>query len=186
MRKAIKNKGKIVKAYCLGAGSAMEASLLTQGSLRIREDGTYELFSQEAKNGKGEIAYKGDYFKVDHKEDGDYPYPNSKAYFEANHRKSDRDADTYEQIPKPLEIWQAVDPVNDVISFLLERGRLTIKADDDKHYFNAFLWGTDLSAAKDATIVFYKVERDAAGMIADVDFNFVAKAEFERDYTVLG
>lgn len=56
------------------------------------------------------------------------------------------------------------------------------KITDPEHYFNAFLWGSDLSAAEDATIVFYSVSRTESGEITDVDFNFVARPQFENDY----
>ena len=62
MRYAVKSKKKIVKAYRLGAGSQMEAQLIREGAIRRREDGSYELFSQEAVNGRGEAARTGDYF----------------------------------------------------------------------------------------------------------------------------
>ena len=43
----------------------------------------------------------------------------------------------------------------------------------------------DLSAAQDATLIFYSVDRDADGTITDISFNFVAKPEFDARYTLL-
>jgi hypothetical protein len=90
--------------------------------------------------------------------------------------------DEYEQENKPLFIWQASDPLNEEIRYLLNTGKMTIKEDDYDHYFNAFLWGADLSAAKDATVIFYNIDRDEKGIITDIGFNFIAKAQFESDY----
>lgn len=180
MKKAIKNVGKTVRAYCLGAGSPMEQKMLEERKIRVRDDGIYELFSQEAKGENGESAYAGDYFKVD---SSGFPYPNKKDWFEAHHKHID--GDEYMQIPNPVDIWEADLPVCDEIQYLLSSGRLRINEADSANYFNAFLWGADLSAARDAVVVFYSVDRDADGKITDVDFNFVARDEFEKTYTVL-
>jgi hypothetical protein len=70
------------------------------------------------------------------------------------------------------------------MEYLLALGRLTLNYEDKDRFFNAFLWGADLSAAQNATIVFYDIIRDAHDTIIDISFNFVAKNEFERDYTI--
>lgn len=184
MRYAVKSKRKIVKAYCLGAGSEMEALLIQEGAIRKRTDGTYELFSQEAVNGAGETASAGDYFKVDTVDGRHYPYPNSREYFEENHIPLG--GDEYEQKSKPLAFWQSSDPMCEEIQYLLKQGKLTLKPEDPEHYFNAFLWGAQLSAAQDASVVFYSVDRDEAENITDISFNFVAAREFEEGYTVCG
>ena len=57
--------------------------------------------------------------------------------------------------------------------------------EDPEHYFNAFLWGAELSAARDAAVIFYSVDRDGTGGIADISFNFVAAKEFEESYEIL-
>ena len=62
MKYAVKNKRKIVKAYCLGEGSEVEQLLIRQERIRLLPDGAYELMSQEAKNGAGQRAVAGDYF----------------------------------------------------------------------------------------------------------------------------
>ena len=185
MRYAIKAKKKVVKAYCLGAGSDMEELLIREGAIKKRDDGTYELFSQEAvfAGGKtGEIAAAGDYFKVDTVGGRYYPYPNSKAFFEENH--THLEGDEYEQKVKPLAFWQASDPMCEEIQYLLRNQKLTLKPEDPDHYFNAFLWGTDLSAARDASVVFYSVDRDEAGEITEISFKFVAGKEFEAGYVI--
>lgn len=183
MRTAIKNKKKIVTAYQLGTGSDMEKQLIEEGGIRLREDGSYELFSQEAVNGAGELAVSGDYFKVDTVGDKHFPYPNAKDWFEENHVHLQ--GDEYEQQNKPQLIWEATDPISEEIKYLLDNGKLIIKEDDETRYYNAFLWGADLSAAKDATIVFYSIARDEKGNIVDISFNFVAKAEFEKSYSYM-
>jgi len=183
MKYAIKNKRKIVKAYPLGANHPMEAALIAEGAIRLRADGSYELFSQEAVNGSGQIACAGDYFKVDTIDGRHYPYPNARAWFQENHTHIS--GDEYEQKLKPLQIWQVGDEMPDEVRWLVDQGRLTLKPEDPAHYFNAFLWGTDESAASDATLIFHSVDRDAEGRIIDASFNFVAKREFDDCYTIL-
>lgn len=183
MRYAIKNKCKIVRAYPLGEGHPMEAALIAEGAIKVREDGTYELFSQEAVNGSGQIAQAGDYFKFDTIDGRHYPYPNSRAWFLENH--THLQADEYEQKNKPLMCWQVGDEMFDAVRWLVDTGRMVLKSEDPTHYFNAHLWGADESAASDATLIFYGVDRDEAGNITDASFNFVARPEFEASYTIL-
>ena len=111
-----------------------------------------------------------------------YPYPHSRAYFLNNHTHLERD--TYEQKAVPLAIWQGGDDPCDAIEYLLEQGKLTLNHEDEERFFNAFLWGADLSAPRDATVLFYDIFRDTSGAITDVSFNFVVKEEFERSYTL--
>ena len=183
MKRAVKSKRKIVKAYPLGAGHPMEAALIEEGAIRHLPDGSYELFSQEAVNGHGQIAQAGDYFKVDTIDGRHFPYPNDREFFLNNHIHLS--GDEYEQINKPLLIWQAGDAMSEEIRWLVDTGRLTLKPQDPSHFFNAFLWGADLSAASDATLVVYSVDRDASGAITEISFNFVARPEFEACYSIL-
>lgn len=183
MRYAVKSKKKILKAYPLGAGHPMEQALIEEGAIRLLEDGSYELFSQEAVNGTGQIAYPGDYFKVDTIDGRHYPYPNSREFFLENHTHIS--GDEYEQRMKPLLIWQRGEEMPEPLHWLLEHQRLTLNAQAPERYFNAFLWGADISAADDATLIFYSVDRDEAGSITDVSFNFVAKSAFDESYVIL-
>ena len=182
MKYAIKNKEKIAKAYCLGEGSEMEQLLIRLGRIRLLPDGGYELMSQEANNGVGQKAKAGDYFKVDDVNGVYYPYPNGREYFLNNH--THLDGDLYEHKEVALAIWQCGDSSCDVLEYLLEQGKLRLDYENEDRFFNAFLWGTDLSAAQTATLVFYEIIREASGVISDVIFNFVAKDEFERCYTI--
>jgi hypothetical protein len=183
MRYAVKSQKKIVTAYPLGARHPMELELIREGAIRLRDDGSYELFSQESLSGSGQIAYAGDYFKVDTVNGRHYPYPNSREFFLENHIHLQ--GDEYEQKAKPLMIWQYGDEKSDALVWLLEQGRLTLREEDAAHYFNAFLWGADLSAARDATLIFYSVDRDDRGVITDISFNFVAKPQFDESYVIL-
>ncbi len=183
MRYAVKSKKKIVKAYCLGAGSDMEAMLIEEGAIQKREDGKYELFSLEAVNGNGEIAEAGDYFKVECSGEKHFPYPNSKEFFEENHIWIT--GDEYEQKNHPLAFWQADDPICEEIQYLINTGKLTLNPEDPEHYFNAFLWGADLSAAKDASVIFYSIDRNEEGEITDISFNFVAEKVFRESYEII-
>ena len=71
------------------------------------------------------------------------------------------------------------------MAWLLERKLLTLKEQEPERFFNAFLWGADMSAAIDATLIFYSVDRDADGQITDISFNFVAKSAFDTCYTLV-
>lgn len=64
-------------------------------------------------------------------------------------------------------------------------GKLLINEEDPDRYFSAQLWGTTLSAAKDAVIVFYSVTRDPDGKILEISFNFVARSEFDKTYDII-
>lgn len=183
MRFAVKNRQKSVTAYQLGKGTEMERKLIELGAIRQHPDGSYELFSQEAVNGRGEAAQPLDYFKVDEKQGLYYPYPISRDYFESNHRHVS--GNEYVQIPQPLQIWECGDEVSEEIRFLLDTGKMTINEDDPERYFNAFLWGADLSACRDAVVVLYGVTRGEAGNIESIDFNFVAREEFDKTYSCL-
>ena len=181
MKMARKLLGKTVQAWVLGENSSMETEMIDRGLIRKTGEGQYALYSQEAVNGQGQQAFAGDYFKVD---GAGYPYPNSREWFRANHRHIS--GDTWEQIPKALEIWEAGDGENEALCWLLETGKLVIREEEPERYFNARLWGADLSAARDAVLVFYSVTRNEAGEISDVDFNFVERQEFLRTYELVG
>ena len=140
MKYAIKNKKVLVHAYRLGDGSAMERQLIEEGAIRCLPDGRYELFSQEAVHGSGELAQRGDYFKVDTVDGRHYPYPNTRAYFEANHTLADAAQDLYEQKPTPRRIWQKEDGMCPEIAALLHADRLCLNPADPQHYFSAFLY----------------------------------------------
>lgn len=176
----IKKKGKHVHAYQLGHDSDVISELIKQGKISSDANGRYLIFSQESKNGEGEIAYPGDYIKVD---SSGFPYPNSKEFFEQNHRHLS--GDDYEQVPTPLEAWDISEGENEVISFLIASDKLSINPQSEDKYFNAFLWGANLSAGKDAVIVFYSVSRSEDNHITDIDFNFVSRTEFEKTYLIL-
>lgn len=183
MKYAVKSKRKIVTAYPLGEGHPMEVLLLEEGAIRRLSDGSYELFSQEAVNGKGQIAQAGDYFKVDTIAGRHYPYPNKREFFLNNHTHIS--GDEYEQLNKPLRFWQVGDAFTEEVNWLINSGRLILKPQDSDRFFNAFLWGADLSAASDATLMLFRVDRDEQGTITDIDFNFVARPEFEACYVIV-
>lgn len=171
-----------IQAWRLGGGSETEARLIVEKKIVLRDDGTYELFSTEAQSKQGQIARAGDYFKVDLY--NGLPYPNAREFFESRHTPIG--PDTYLQNNPILPAWVADDPTCPEIEFLLSTGRLTIAEEDPEHYFQAFLWGAPLSAAKDAVVVFYQVIREPSGQIKDIEFNFIARNEFEITYQWIG
>lgn len=180
MIRIIKKNGKKVSAYQLGDKCSIIDDLIQQGKIKKITNDSYEIFSQEAVNGKGEIAHCGDYIKID---SSGYPYPNTAIFFEANHKWLG--GNEYEQIPIPINAWTVQEPMCEEIEFLTQKKGLVINADDQEHYFNAILWGTKLSAAKDSVIVFYDITKNSFGKIVDVDFNFVCRKEFEKSYLII-
>ena len=178
MAKVIKNKGRQVRAWELGANSEAERDLIGEGKI-VRNFFGYELFSQEAKSEEGEKAQVGDFFKVD---SAGFPYPNDREWFLKNHRPINGVPDTYEQLPKPMLAWEAKEPITPEVAFLVEKKGLVLSPETPEKYFGAELWGTWLTAAKDAVLIFYSIMKDDAGNIMDADFNFVARKEFEDTY----
>jgi len=178
--KVRKKEGKLVYAYPLGSDSLAIKNLIEQGNIVETGNGTYEVFSQEALGECGEFAIDGDYIKVD---SAGKPYPNSQEFFQKNHRKVE--GDLYEQSPVVLQAWSVEEGVCEEIDFLLKQGKLKIDVESEEHYFEAFLWGTLLSAKRTAVIVFYNVERNERGEISDIDFNFVEYEEFCKTYDII-
>lgn len=173
----MKNQGKKVSAYRLGDRSAMEQKMMQEGKMRRHEDGRYEVFSREAGKESGEFASPGDYFKVD---SSSCPYPNKKEWFENNHEKIG-DGE-YLQVPRMLEAWEAGEAMTPTADYLLRTGQLKLNEEDPDRYFEAELWGSVLTAPRDALLVIYEVTKDADGKILAVDFNFLARSEFEKNY----
>ena len=176
---AVKENRK-VRAWQLGAGSEMERDMIRRGKIAFRPDGTYEVFSQEAREGTGQVVKAGDYFKVD---DKGFPYPNEQSFFEENHEHTE--GDWYLQKSRILKFWRKDDPECEEVRFLLERGLLGIRPEDPSRYFFADMWGTRETAPSDAVIAFYAVEREPDGRIASVEFNFIVRDYFEKYYRVL-
>ena len=183
MYQVIKNKGKLVKAYQLGNDNAMIKELMETGKICELGDGRYEIHSQEAVNGTagGEKAMASDWIKMDSK---GRPYPNNRAYFEANHRHIE--GDTFEQIPKPLSAWDAKLGMCPEIAFLVEKKGLIIDETSSDRRYTAQLWGTTEVAAEDTMIVFYSISYDDAGSVTDADWNFVERSEFDKTYSMIG
>ena len=185
MYTVIKNKGKMVEAYQLQLrnDNAVIRELMENGKICDLGDGRYEIHSQEAINGVagGEIAMAGDWIKIDSK---GYPYPNDRAYFEANHRHIE--GDNFEQLPKPLLVWNVKLEMCPEVEFLVEKKGLVIDETSSDRRYSAQLWGTTEVAAEDAMIVFYSISYDDAGNVTDCDWNFVERSEFDKTYSIIG
>ncbi len=175
----VQKAARQVFAYRLGDGSDVERQLLEAGKLKRQPDGSFLVFSQET-DGQGQMAQIGDYIKVD---SAGYPYPNDREYFLNRHVLLE--GDLYLQTSEPLRAWTAEEPLCPEIEFLLARRQLQIQPGEQAHYFSAFLWGAQLYAARNAVVIFDRVQLDAAGAVAQVDFHFIAWDEFEKTYTVL-
>lgn len=176
-----------VKAYQLGSPHEVIQELIAQGRIRDNGDGTYRVFSREVQSSDagGQLARAGDWIKLDSE---GFPYPNGREFFEANHRYIA--GDDYLQSPQTLQAWDAGQGEPETcpeIQFLIAHDRLHVHEDSEDSRYTADLWGTTEHAAADDVIVFYhdSIEYDAAGRVRSIgDFNFVARAEFERTYDV--
>ena len=187
LKKAAKKEKTIVKAYCLGEENPVLNDLEEKGLIKKGEENTWWIFSQEAT--EGEVAYKGDYIKIDSK---GRPYPNSREFFMENHRRLSDDGDEYEQASKARYVWSLSfgDEMRSEIQFLIKHKGLMINAEDEKHYFCARLWGDMQTTPKDSVIILDEIkygEPDEKGkrQIMDVVFWFVAFEEFQRTYQLL-
>lgn len=178
--KVIKKRGLFIRAFCLGEESEITEHYIRKGVLRKRDGNVYEVFSKEAINGTGQLVKIGDYIKIDTA--GDL-YPNGREYFLQNHIQIGEHI--YEQIPKELTAWSMEECMCEEVEFLLQKKGLTIDEENEEKYYTAPLWGTMLSAAKDAVIIFYRIDKDDNGFIQDIDFNFVERKEFEKTYIVI-
>lgn len=178
---AIKKEGKVIKAYELGRETEVEKKLIEEEKIKKKADENYEIFSQEAINGQGEMARKGDFFKLD---SSGIPYPNSREFFLENHQIVNEEENEYIQKAKPVQYYMAEDGMTEEIDFLVEKKGLIIDKKSDNRYYTAFLWGSNLSAARDAVIIFYSIDRNERGKIVDIDYNFVEKSEFKKVYEI--
>ena len=177
MAKVIKKKGEIVEAYELGKGTAAEKELIYQGKIIYRGDGVYEIFSQESNNGEGQFAISGDYIKID---SAGFPSPKTREWFLANHKHIE--GNKYEQLPKALLAWKYGEKITKEMKFLIKERGLYLDYENDNEFFCAELWGAYLTAPKDAIVVFYNVKYNEKNEVVDVEYNFVAKKEFEESY----
>ena len=163
-----------VTAFELGCGLDIEEDLINKG-LIVRHEDYYEVRSRECK-GKGEVAHVGDFVKIDHSNN---PYPNNRARFLSHHKKVGKNQ--YCQYREIIWSWQYGDAKNDVIEHLLDSDKLTINEDSYDSFYEADIWGTTLSAKKIDIILIYSVDRDGDRIIS-VDFNLIAKEEFDKTY----
>ena len=183
MLKVRKKYGKVVQAYRLGDYHPVLESLMKENKIIDLHNGIYEVFSQEAvKAGSvhGQVACTGDWIRID---GSGSPYPNKADWFQENLRHIS--GDDYEQIPKLLNAWTADLEMCPEIQFLIREKGLVLDENNPEQYFNAFLWGTQEAAARDAVLVFYSVSYDENGSIVDAEFNFVEKTEFDCTYDLV-
>ena len=175
----LKKSAQPVTACCLGESSALEKTLEEKKMIIRKPGGFWEVHTRESAGNRGEIAKTGDYVKLDV---GAYPYPVKARVFLREHRL---EKDGYWQIPRELEAWTVGEPRTPVLEWLLSTGRLRIVQNDPAHYFQAQMWGTQISAPEDAIVVFSHVSRNASGDILNVDFNFVDHEVFLLSYDVI-
>jgi len=166
-----KKTGTGIEGCRLGSGTELERRLIGAGLIASDENG-YEVWSQEAMGREGERARPGDYVLVD---GAGQPYPVGSGTFECLYRI--REDGRYEAITQLRLAWMWPDPDDGPVRELVAQGRLEMDEDHPESFFRARLWGTDLTAARDAVLVFYDEAR--------TDFNFVERGEFERTYEIV-
>ena len=172
---------KEVAAYRLGEEQEVLKCLMDEGKLVEKAPGVFEVFSREAVNGTGEIAYAGDYIKVDVSGN---PYCNTAEFFEKNHIKTGENQ--YRQIPAVCDAWTAQEEMCEEIRYLIREKGLALDEASEEKYYTAPLFGTMESAGRDAVLVFYRIDRGEQGEIQDADFNFVARDIFDAAYDIIG
>lgn len=170
----------IVTAYCLGKDNHKLEVYKENGQLKQLDENTYEIFSQEVHGGKGEVAYAGDFVKID--VEGRI-YPNSAAYFLKNHIYL-RDFE-YEQIPVLLDAWTIKEEMCEEIEYLIREKGLVINHCNKDQCYKVSVNDTILSAGLDDMIVFYEIVRDEKGDIQDIDYHFVKKTIFDQTYQIV-
>ena len=170
-------KGTVQKACRLGEESPLLEKLLQEKKIVPVSPGVYQVFSLETDGIHGQIAYDGDFVKLDAEGNA---YPNDAGFFLKKHTWIGEN--TYMQNPQQLPAWDADEPMCDEIAFLLQKKGLVIDRGSRDRYYSAPLWGTVLYGARDAVIVFYSITRDRDGLITDADFNFVERGVFEQTY----
>lgn len=183
MLKIIKKHGKIVKAYRLGDRHPVLEELMKKGKIVLMEDGTFEVFSQEAvqsESGHGQKAVAGDWIRLDSK---GFPYPCTHDWFQENMRPAG--GDDYEQIPRALSAWTADQEMCHEVEFLIREKGLKLDENNFEKYYSAILWGNPEAADRNAVLVFYSISYGADGRVTDADYNFVTKSEFDLSYDVI-
>lgn len=174
----VQKKARRVRAWCLGAGTDMEAQMIAQGKITREPDGTYRVRSQE-NDTEGQVVPAGDYFKVD---STGAPYPNSREFFLANH--THLEGDEYIQTAPVLKAWSRDEAMCPEVEYLLRSGRLRIAQEHPQRYFNAFLWGAELHAAADAVIIFDH-RQTPEGDLSGIGFRFITREEFNLTYRIV-
>lgn len=178
-----KKQGKIIKAYRLGDNNEVLVQLINDKKIVICDDGTFEVFSQEAINsgsGHGQIASAGDWVRLDNE---GHPYPCIDEWFQENMRFIG--GDEYEQIPKELIAWTPDMEMSPEVEFLISKKGLKLDENDYDKFYQAILWGNPEAANRDAVLVFYSISYGENGDIVDADYNFVVRDEFERSYDIV-
>ncbi len=178
--RAVKINGRPVTAFRLGDGSESERHLIGLGLLKQGPEDSWQVFSRETDGRCGERARAGDYIKLD---GSGSPYPVRRDWFDRNHFQG-ADGALYQR-SVPLLFWKAGLPIREELQFLLDTGRLSLHQEDRTRYFQARLWDADLSAASDAALLFYNLERSPNGELTDARFNFVAGDEFDAAYALI-
>ena len=84
-----------------------------------------------------------------------------------------------------LGAWSLEEPMCPEIEYIVRAGKLRIDEGSDSHCYTAFLWGAWLHAARDAVIVFDRVD-GADGEVTGVEFHFITREEFDLTYRVVG
>ena len=201
LRMAKRREVRRVKAWELGAGSLIERDLIAEGAIRPEDDELYRILSRERflqetrfaqETPVGTFAEKGDFITVNTVNGKQYPCLNQRKYFMETHQHIE--GNEYDQRSEAVGVWFFGDPVSPELQYISKYNILSAVL---RHMIagnrfwlltsDAFIGISPVRAIElyfgdKATIIFYNVKRNETGEIVDLDFMFIERDAFNRDY----
>lgn len=119
---------------------------------------------------------------------------NHRKYFMKTHQHIE--GDEYDQLSKPVGVWFLGDTVSPELQYIAKHQILSatlegmIRRNNGRlTQYDLYVWGSPIEAigysscaGDKATIIFDNVKRDETGEIVDLDFMFIEREAFNRDY----
>ena len=171
----VRKKPGLVMAFRLGCENPLEQYFIKLGKLRKNKD-AYEVLTKETRGGRGQIADKNSFIKIDKDED---IYPVKAWDFEKNHKNLS--ANIYLEASKVRKAFRSDDLDGQIITYLRDKGFLEITDDPDK-YFKAKIDSFIVYGKKDDYLLIYSEDKKGP---CKYDFNFVDKEVFENTYEIV-
>lgn len=171
----VRKKPGLVMAFSLGSQNPLEDYFIDLGKIRKKGD-AYEVFSKETRGDRGQRAEIDDFIKIDRNED---IYPVKAWDFEKNHKFLT--ANIYLEEDKVRKAFRADNLDGEIISYLMDRGFLSLSEDPDKYFVGRVRSGLVYGKKEDYLLI-YSEDMDGP---CKYDFNFVDKDIFEKTYEIL-